>query len=114
VLSYVDFDEVGNQSEEFNTKYSLSDFDELDKHTIDSFPSTPSPFDDKSDPLDLYAFEDKAYTSLNSNDIAGSVETHRTKVDLYDSGATCHMSGFHHRFINYTEIESVPITAADE
>jgi len=113
-LSYVDFDEVDNLSEEFDTQYSYSDFDELDECTIDSFPSTPSPFDDKSDPLDLYAFEDKAYTSLNSNDIAGSVETRRTEVDLYNSGATHHMSGFCHRFINYIEIETVPITAADE
>ncbi len=34
-------------------------------------------------------------------------------IDLYDSGATCHMSGAKHRFMNFVEIAPRPISAAD-
>ena len=34
-------------------------------------------------------------------------------VELYDSGASCHMSGYRHRFINFMAIEPQSITAAD-
>ena len=35
-------------------------------------------------------------------------------VDLYDSGASCHMSGYCHRFLNFMSIDPRPITAADK
>jgi len=35
-------------------------------------------------------------------------------VDLYDSGASCHMSGYRHRFLNFTSINPRPITAANK
>ena len=35
-------------------------------------------------------------------------------TELFDSGASCHMSGYRHRFINFIEIEPKPITAADK
>jgi hypothetical protein len=35
-------------------------------------------------------------------------------IELFDSGASRHMSGHRHRFINFTEIEARPITAADK
>ena len=35
-------------------------------------------------------------------------------IDLYDSGASRHMSGYRHRFINFQTIETHPITAADK
>jgi hypothetical protein len=35
-------------------------------------------------------------------------------IDLFDSGASRHMSGHRHRFTNFTEIEARPITAADK
>src|ERR1700742_1730683 len=34
--------------------------------------------------------------------------------DLYDSGASRHMTPFRHRLTNYTSIQSKPITAADK
>ena len=58
--------------------------------------------------------DDEAYSSFNAAYLAGTNETRSDEVDLYDSGATRHMSGFYHRFINFTEIEPVPITAADK
>ena len=50
----------------------------------------------------------------HSDVLAGSAKTREAEVNLYDSGATCHMSDFCHRFINYTEIEPVPVLAADK
>ncbi|KJA26563.1 hypothetical protein HYPSUDRAFT_123008, partial [Hypholoma sublateritium FD-334 SS-4] len=35
-------------------------------------------------------------------------------VDLYDSGASRHMSGYRHRFINFINIAPKPIAAADK
>ena len=35
-------------------------------------------------------------------------------IELFDSGASRHMSGHRRRFINFTEIEARPITAADK
>jgi hypothetical protein len=46
---------------------------------------------------------------LNAAYLAGTDETRNAEIDLYDSGTTCHMSGFHHRLINYVEIDPVPI-----
>ena len=37
-----------------------------------------------------------------------------SEIDLYDSGASRHMSGFHHKFVEIVEIDPVPITAADK
>jgi len=34
-------------------------------------------------------------------------------INLFDSGASQHMSGHRHRFVNFTKIEPRPITAAD-
>ena len=34
-------------------------------------------------------------------------------IDLFDSGASRHMSGHRHRFVDFTKIEPKPITAAD-
>ena len=53
-------------------------------------------------------------SSFNAAYLAGTNETRSDEVDLYDLGATRHMSGFYHRFINFTEIEPVPITAVDK
>ena len=53
-------------------------------------------------------------SSFNAAYLAGTNETRSDEVDLYDSGATRHMSGFYHRFINFTDIEPVPITAVDK
>ncbi|KAF8149571.1 hypothetical protein B0H34DRAFT_667586, partial [Crassisporium funariophilum] len=57
---------------------------------------------------------DKAYTSFN----AGSLTTNGNgstliDIDLYDSGASRHMSGHRHRFVTFKEIEPRPISAAD-
>ncbi|KAF8804918.1 hypothetical protein BYT27DRAFT_7258823 [Phlegmacium glaucopus] len=53
---------------------------------------------------------DIAYTSFSSNKLAKPMAI---KINLYDSGATHHMSRFQHKFLNYVEIKPVPITAAN-
>ena len=46
--------------------------------------------------------------------LVGTKDSQKIEVDLYDSGATRHMSGFLHKFINFVEIKPVPIMAADK
>ena len=59
--------------------------------------------------------DDGAYTtSFNADELAGSVVTRKNEVDLYDSGASRHMSGLRHKFIDFVEIQPIPITAADK
>lgn len=115
-LSYVDSDEVSSLFEEISTQDGYSDFDELDELT--TYASNSSEFilntsDLSDDELKPYPFE-VAYSSFNADNLTGSAKTKSAEVDLYDSGATCHMSGFHHRFIDFTEIEPIPIIAADK
>ncbi|PPQ76606.1 hypothetical protein CVT25_001149, partial [Psilocybe cyanescens] len=55
---------------------------------------------------------DKAYTSHTTATLTNQQSL--VDMDLYDSGATCHMSGYHHQFTNFVEIEPKPITAADK
>ena len=57
--------------------------------------------------------DEGAYSGLEVIQLAGVAEN-SVKVDLYDSGATHHMSGFRHKFINFVDIEPIPITAADK
>ena len=53
-------------------------------------------------------------TSLEYVYLVGTKDSQKIEVDLYDSGATRHMSGFLHKFINFVEIKPVPIMAADK
>ena len=46
--------------------------------------------------------------------LAGMSDTRSAEVDLYDSGTSRHMSGFFHRFINYSKVEPIPIITADK
>ena len=95
-----------------------SDFDELDEHT--DFPSTLD--FDISEPSDGNVFDagvylthdEEAYSSFDAASLAGTDETRSAEVELYDSGATRHMSGFRHKFLDFTRIEPVPITTADK
>jgi len=120
VDSNSEFDKVDNLSEEFDIEDIYCDSDELDKHTMDSSEAIPGFPSSSVDDYDLLyipripPLEDTAYSSLSAGDLAGSIETRNTEIDLYDSGATHHMSGFCHRFINFIEIKPVPITAADK
>jgi transposase InsO family protein len=58
--------------------------------------------------------ENNIRTSFDFAYLAGTSETRSAEVDLYDSGATRHMSGFLHKFFNFVEIDPIPITAADK
>ena len=91
------------------------DFDELEEPTFNSVESTQipvTPFDTISDSDDP---DDGAYTtSFSTDQLAGSAEARNVEVDLYDSGASRHMSGFRHKFIDLVDIEPVPISAADK
>ena len=55
---------------------------------------------------------DDIRTSMQYAYLVGMKETQ--EVDLYDSGATRHMSRSFNKFINFVTIDPVPITAADK
>ena len=101
-----DFEELGD------TIYDSPDFDELKERTFDlkesvSTPTTPFGTDS--------GLDESAYTTtFSANELAGSAETWNAEVDLYDSGASQHMSGFRHKFIDIINIDPLPITAADK
>ena len=85
------------------------DFNELEELTRNLIPHPITPFDTNSNP------NEGAFTSMFSADeLAGSAETCNMEVDLYDSGASRHMSGFHHKFINIVAINPISIMATDK
>ena len=48
-------------------------------------------------------------TNLEYAHLVGTKDTCKGEVDLYDSGATQHMSGFFQKFINFITINLIPI-----
>ncbi|KAK0214423.1 hypothetical protein IW262DRAFT_1278795, partial [Armillaria fumosa] len=57
---------------------------------------------------------DEAYTcTFNSAFLAGTGNSSLVETELYDSGASRHMSPYRHRFINFVSINPKDITAAD-
>jgi hypothetical protein len=58
--------------------------------------------------------KEEAYvTTYKASMLRGTPGLLPIDVDLYDLGASCHMSGFCHRFVNFVKIPPKPITAAD-
>jgi transposase InsO family protein len=91
---------------------TCSDFEDLDKPTFELIDNPVNPLDPN---IDSFDYAEGAYTStFSAEELAGSAQTRCTEVDLYDSGATRHMSGFRHKFIDFVEIDPVPIRAADK
>ena len=104
--------------DEIISEDACSSFEELDELT-DS-PSTLD-FFDISEPSDgnvldagAYLIDDEvACTSFDAASLAGA-GMRGTEVDLYDSGATRHMSGFRYKFLDFVPIDPVPIITADK
>jgi len=69
--------------------------------------------DDNSEPS-MFWDDEPITTSFAGAALAGTAQTQKSESDLYDSGASRHMTPFKHRLINYTPIASRPITAADK
>src|SRR6202522_3225275 len=71
--------------------------------------------DSLSEEFEYVPMEEEAYvTTYEASVLRGSPGVLPTDIDLYDSGASRHMSGFRHRFINFVKITPKPITAADK
>ena len=119
--------------------FSEDDYDDLDIDLCyeeayscfidnDTFPTSPSDPDfdisTESDGIDEAISANQGLnaevnynnfdTSFDYAYLVGSSDTRKTEVDLYDSGATRHMSGFFHKFINFVRVDPVPITTADK
>jgi hypothetical protein len=57
---------------------------------------------------------EQAYTTTFDFAALGKTGKLAIEIDLFDSGASRHMSGYRDRFINFVEIQPKPITAADK
>ena len=56
----------------------------------------------------------RAYTTTFNLATLAKTKSPSVDTELLDSGASRHMSGYRHRFINFVTIEPKPITAADK
>jgi hypothetical protein len=102
-------DEFGDIDDTINDSPDFDELKELDIPTIKPTSTSIDPFGPNSES------DDGAYTTtFSADELAGSAESQNAEVDLYDSGASRHMSGFRHKFIDIVEIEPIPITAADK
>jgi len=101
-----DSDEEGGKAisaEEWNTYFGIEIEEEV---------NTP---EEIVEPFEFLDLTDEAYTSFTSAMLSkDGIGNQLLDVDLYDSGASRHMSGHHHRFTNFIEIEPKPITAANK
>ena len=106
------------ESEELNEEASDDDLPSL-QSISDSDNESDSPnVDDDDDFLVceslLIPLDDEANSSLEYAVLTETVGAKPTDINLYDSGATRHMSGFCHRFLNFVEIVPKPISTADK
>lgn len=73
--------------------------------------------DDEDSVIFIYDITDDGAAPVSSFAgavLAGTEATRNAESELYDSGASRHMTPFRHRLINFTPITSRPITAADK
>ncbi|KAF8161469.1 hypothetical protein B0H34DRAFT_652505, partial [Crassisporium funariophilum] len=107
--------------------YAASNFDSDNGSTIPDLTSVSDDSDCDNDddnlecsrklPADNVYLGNEAYTTTFEANTIGKTGLGDTLVDvnIFDSGASRHMSGYRSRFINYVSLEeSQPITAADK
>jgi hypothetical protein len=71
-------------------------------------------FDSPFEEFEYVPMKEKAYVmTYEASMLRGTPGPLPIDVDLYDSGASHHMSGFCHCFVNFIKIPPKPITAAD-
>ena len=73
--------------------------------------------DDNDSVIFIYDLPDEGVAPVSSFAgvvLAGTEATCNAESELYDSGASHHMTPFHHHLINFTPIASCPIMAANK
>src|SRR5271168_753274 len=86
-----------------------------DDESFDTCSEVLDSLDSLSEEFEYVSMEEEAYvTAYKASVLRGSPGVLPTDIDLYDSGASRHMSGFRHRFINFVKITPKPITTADK
>lgn len=85
-----------------------------DDDFYDDLPSLKTVSDSTDDAQSQLDDELLAVSSFAGAVLAGTEATRNAESELYDSGASRHMTPFRHRLINFTPITSRPITAADK
>src|ERR1700678_2572448 len=78
-------------------------------------PNSDSDYDDSESDTES-SLDDETYpdTSFTGAVLEVTAETRKAESDLYDSGASRHITPFRHRLLNFTPIASRPIQAADK
>jgi hypothetical protein len=70
--------------------------------------------DSPSKEFEYFSMKEEAYvTTYEASMLRETPGPLPIDVNLYNLGASHHMSGFHHRFVNFVKIPPKPITAAD-
>jgi len=98
---------VSNSTDDIQSQLDnelLADISEDDDEDSVIFIYNPMPVDDGEAPV----------TSFAGAILEGTQATHNAESELYDSGASHHMTPFGHRLINFTHITSHPITVTDK
>ena len=110
-------DHLSNVDESFDKEYIIPDI----YLNLPNDPETHSELtndlqvDASPEELEFIPNDEEAYvTTYEASELRGTLGMLPTDVDLYDLGASHHMSGFQHHFINFTKINPKPITAADK
>lgn len=94
----------------WDDELSWSDLEDLERPIPNNTVSTLNDlkgFTPDLDEFDVVAVDGTYLTTFDA-------ETRKNETDLYNSGASQHMSGFHHKFINLVKIKPIPITATDK
>ena len=122
-LSLSDSEDDDTSENSFSgTDISLEDLLEVDKELRESMDETVKGVsvgrarEENSEGTLIKDGGNMAYTmvfdsaALDKSDLGTSL----IDTELFDSRASCHMSGYWHQFINFIEIKPNPITAADK
>ncbi len=117
-LSDPDFDDDESFASISNTNVSLEDILEIDddpRKNIGGATNDGLVKVDKNQILTKHTLvQDKGKQAHTTTFDSAALGKSSIEIELFDSGASRHMSGYHHHFINFVEIQPKPITAADK
>ena len=108
-------DYPSNVDESLGEAFTIPDIHSFPLSDSDSCSEAFDGLDNLSEEVQYVPMKEEAYvTTYEASLLRGTPGVLPTDVDLYDSGASRHMSGFCHRFMKFVKIAPKPITAADK
>lgn len=119
-LQTVSSSEISSDTDSIPSLEAVTVSSDASDKECEDLPEAEDPREDDSiffafeDGYPQVVYKDTETTTFTSATLVGTAETRHAESDLYDSGASRHMTPFRHRLLNYTEIANRPITAADK